>query len=511
MRPQRRQQPASHYLRGVMVALALVLPTLSLAVLGTVWLWQNNGLIIWGVAASAVALLIYGAEYWLIRREEQEPTSGKTLSGETSCEGSARSPREEAAWQAIEQLSRDIKPETLNSRDAIMALGVETVDTVARHMHPGEKNPVWKFTVPEALALVSRVSNEMQRFVVDSVPLGDRLTVGQALNLYRWRGFVGVAEKAYDLYRILRFINPATAVAGELREKVSGQLLDGMRSELTRRIARAYVREVGQAAIDLYSGRLRPDLIDSAGGGNVEAATATANSQPLKIALIGQAGVGKSSLINALSQEIRAAVDVVPTTDKAITYALSHGDDALTVLTDTPGLNATADRRTELMKHADGADVIVWLLSAIRPDRAADAELLAAFRDSFETRHDRRPPPIIFLLTHVDRVRPFGEWQPPYDLGDHEQPKSRSIRDAVTAVAEDLGVRHQDIIPVALGRDASNYNIDVVWSRLIDMFDDARNVQLLRRLSEGARVPITKSLWRQAVGAGRVIRAIATK
>ena len=61
-------------------------------------------------------------------------------------------------------------------------------------------------------------------------------------------------------------------------------------------------------------------------------------------------------------------------------------------------------------------------------------------------------------------------------------------------------------MPVAIGEEHATYNIDLVWARLLDISDEARNVQLLRRLSSGVRTPITKSLWRQALGAGRVIR-----
>ena len=72
MKTPKRATPASHYLRGAMVVLALVLPTLSLAVLGTLWLWQNKLLLVWAVAASSTALLIYALEYWLVRRQERE-------------------------------------------------------------------------------------------------------------------------------------------------------------------------------------------------------------------------------------------------------------------------------------------------------------------------------------------------------------------------------------------------------------------------------------------------------
>ena len=84
-----------------------------------------------------------------------------------------------------------------------------------------------------------------------------------------------------------------------------------------------------------------------------------------------------------------------------------------------------------------------------------------------------------------------------------------AIAEAVAAVAADLDLAGAELIPLALATDKDPYNVDVVWSRLVDLFDDARNVRLIRQLSEGRRSPITKTLWRQAVGAGRLIGRIA--
>lgn len=500
--PVKPPAPAARYLRGAMVALALVLPTLSLAVLGTVWLWQNDALLIWALAACATALIVYATEYHLVRRREQTLEAAATPEPDTAPDASpTRPPREQAAWAAVEHLADQVAPDTLDSRDAVLALGAETIATVARHMHPDRKDPLWSFTVPEALALIERVSGQLNRFVVTSVPLGDRLTVAQVLTVYRWRTLATVAEKAYDLWRILRFVNPATAVAGELREKVSRELLERMRTEFTRRLARAYVREVGEAAIDLYSGRLRPDLAETP---TVPPDTSDEALAPLELLVVGQAGVGKSSLVNALAEDVRAAVDVVPGSDAFERHALTRDGDAITHVTEAPGL-APANAPSIIDKALE-ADVIVWVLSASRPDRADDVAALGQLRATFDRHPDRRPPPILFVLTNVDRLRPFNAWDPPYDLGDTTAPKSVSIAAARDAAAQDLGIAADTIVPVAVGQDRAAYNVERVWARLVELFDDARNVQLLRRVADGGRPPLTRSLWRQAVGAGRAVR-----
>ncbi len=266
MTKQADSTTALTYLRSAMIAAALTLPLLSLTVFGTIWLWQNGYLLLWGISAFIVTLSIYGLERWVLRLAPEpfdKPSHAAPLSdtqGRTEnlySDDDAQSP-EDRARTAIRELSQKVDPSTLTSRDAVLQLGIDVVAAVAAPMNPGQKDPHWKFTVPEALVLIERVSSELNESIRTKIPLADRLTVGQLLAVYRWRSVIPLAEKAYDLWRIVRVINPANAVTGELRDKVSSQLLEGMRTEIMKKIARLYVKEVGRAAIDLYSGRLKP-------------------------------------------------------------------------------------------------------------------------------------------------------------------------------------------------------------------------------------------------------------
>lgn len=244
----------------VMAAFAVVLPMLSLAALGTIWLWENSLILWWAAIATIVSLLIYGAEWWLVRHGEKkaEPLSEATEEEFVVTSDGTKTPmRERAAWRAVDALLSKVSAENLADRDAVLELGKRTVETVAREMHPDVKDPTLKFTVPEALALIEQVSRRLNQFVDRRIPLKNRITVGHLMFAYRWRGLVGMAEKAYNLWRILRFANPAAAVAAEMRERVSGEMIRNAKSEVLKRIAQAYATEVARAAVDLYSGRLK--------------------------------------------------------------------------------------------------------------------------------------------------------------------------------------------------------------------------------------------------------------
>ncbi len=130
-----------------------------------------------------------------------------------------------------------------------------------------------------------------------------------------------MAQKGYDIWRIIRMLNPATAVTQELRERLSNQMYRWGREELAKRLARGYVKEVGRAAIDLYGGRLRvaPEDLEAHITEVTERdlrANAKVEAEPLRLLIGGQVNAGKSSLINALLNEVRAGSDALPLTNE---------------------------------------------------------------------------------------------------------------------------------------------------------------------------------------------------
>lgn len=239
-------------LRAVMLGLALFLPMLSLVPLGSLWLWQNGFLFHWLAGALAVTALFYAFESWALPSSRAKPT--RASRGATDIDAT---PGEVAAWGAVARLSGEIEPAKIQSRSDVTALAIHTIDAVAREIHPGDKSPVWNFTIPEILLLTERVAARLRPIVIDTIPLGEQLTVGQALRLYEWRSAAGVAGKIYDIWRLLRILNPVAAATQEARERITKQIVVSVRDDLTKRILGVFVTEVGAAAIDLYGGRLK--------------------------------------------------------------------------------------------------------------------------------------------------------------------------------------------------------------------------------------------------------------
>jgi uncharacterized protein len=230
-----------------------VVPTLTLVPLGSLWLWHNGLILPWVIGAFAFTSLMYAfAASRLVagRIEVSSPLRPQTADA---------SPKELAASAAVERLANAVDPATIGSRSDLLDLAVKTIEAVAREFHPDDKTPVWNFTVPELLLVTERVANRLRPMFVDNVPLGEHLKVGQMIRLYELRSMAGVAEGVYDLWRLVRAVNPLTAVTQEARERVTKHILTSLREDVIRRIVRMMMTEVGSAAIALYSGRLRAE------------------------------------------------------------------------------------------------------------------------------------------------------------------------------------------------------------------------------------------------------------
>ncbi len=154
------------------------------------------------------------------------------------------------------------------------------------------------------------------------------------------------------------------------------------------------------------------------------------------------------------------------------------------LIIDSPGLTSFEQPLDKLLDEAAQADLILWVSSAVRADRELDAHALNAIRAYFAERPNRRRPPMLLILSHVDKLRPLQEWAPPYDLADRENPKSASIRAAMDAAGGDLGFSEDDVIPACLDPKIGVYNVDAIWAAIMELMPEAQRAQLVRTLKD---------------------------
>jgi GTP-binding protein len=126
------------------------------------------------------------------------------------------------------------------------------------------------------------------------------------------------------------------------------------------------------------------DRITEVLGDAPSAEAADAESEPIKIALVGRPNVGKSSLLNRLLGEERMVVSEIPgTTRDAVDTSLTLADGRRYRLVDTAGMrrrgrvHATAESLSVMQaRHAiDRADVVVLVLDGSEPLGAQDTHI----------------------------------------------------------------------------------------------------------------------------------------
>ena len=287
-------------------------------------------------------------------------------------------------------------------------------------------------------------------------------------------------------------------------------------NEISKRLISAYINKLGYYAIQLYSGQISlEDIVptDSLTAQSKEdIAESTAQQQaiePLRLLILGQVSSGKSSLINALFGEIKSAEGLLPTTAEITPYILERDGLQQAIVLDSAGYGGlTHDSAPEALKQQWAkVDVILMVCNATQAARQIDAAQLDAIRRYFQEQCPNQALPVIIAVaTQIDRLRPIREWQPPYNIDQPYNAKAHNIRQACEAIAEDLLLPPDCVVPVCLAPGQAAYNIEDGLMPLIhDHLNEAQRVRYLRCLRQQQAEGYWRQWRKQAQQAGRLI------
>ena len=488
--------------REVLIVALLLLPLLSLLPLGFLWLWQTHGTLIWA-ASLLVCVLIAWFLVWL--RRHDAPVAPPAMTGDGD---PAWGPRELAVWETVNRMARDTPAIDFSSEEEALGLCSRTLETVAGALHPDTKYALTRFTVPEALLAIEQVSRSLRADLLKRVPFIQKIRVSDARWLIDQRRHWPWVEKAWAVARVLRLATgPLAAIQGEARSAIWEHLKEHGVSNIASAATRTLILETGRAAVNLYGGRfyLSPEQIRRLIEDETARMQPTAPPAPIRILLAGQVLAGKSSLLNAMAGETRAAVSVTPTPAGFKLFRITAPDRPEITIIDSPGLKAGGNEIEGLIEEARKCDLLLWVAAANHPARSLDAGALQRLHTEFASRVDHRPPPILLAVTHIDLLRPAREWTPPYDIANPATDKARSIRLALEATAAAIHIPLTDAIPVALPANAAAYNVDLVWARIAALLPQAQQVQLNRLMTDSRGTWSVSQILAQAAAGGKML------
>lgn len=222
--------------------------------------------------------------------------------------------------------------------------------------------------------------------------------------------------------------------------------------------------------------------------------------------MAGQTNAGKSTLINTLFDSPRAAADVVSCTNAIVPYALESEGRFSGLIFDTPGYGEKTSWLRDNREELDKTDLVILVCNANNAARSADRQFLQEFQKHFKDQPNRKIPPMIVVVTHIDELRPVREWQPPYDVVEPNCVKAANIRAAMDTIQQDLSlIENTMIVPVSLRNNdgLGPYNIDSLLIAMGQQMDEANRARLLRCLKDAKNSEKWTRLWQQVTQSSR--------
>jgi predicted GTPase len=473
------------------VAALVALPILVLLTAGGIALWRTG----WYFWLWWLLPVCWGIAYLLLRilRKRRDAALAESL---------VWTPRDEEAWKIVLDEAKKAEQwpiEALTVADTYLKTARDLADKLARHYHPNAKDPISELTLLEILTATELAAHDLADIVKGGVPGSHLLTVGKFRLLSQAPRWYNAATNA--MWAVSALFNPASAAARYLGSRLGvSPIFDELRGNLIAWFYSAFVQRTGMHLIELNSGRLRVGAERWRELQNEAVGEPGDSGAQLTIALVGQVKAGKSSLINALIGEEKADVDVLPATTDITRYRFSPAEVRVRfTLLDTVGYAGGVNPKDALakaMRAVSQAHVVLVVLDAQMAARHADHAFLEEWQRWYDSHPDRKPPPLVGVMTHIDLLPPSLEWQPPYAGWREESSprlKEQTIRDAILSIKESLMPPLTDVVPVCTASGKA-YGIDEgLWPAILEALPQAQ----ARRINEAFHAEGGHGRWRQ--------------
>ena len=214
-----------------------------------------------------------------------------------------------------------------------------------------------------------------------------------------------------------------------------------------------------------------------------------------KIGVFGVTGVGKSSLCNALfGRDVAEVSDVAACTRNPQELLVTDDEGGGLILVDVPGVGESEERDKEYLelyrRLVPELDLVLW---AIKADDRAYASGVRAYQSAVKPHMDKCP--VIFVITHADKIEPFREWDEARGEPGDRQKQNLEVKKQQVLKGFDLTENH--IVPVSAHE---NYNIAYLVSTIISALPNDKKSSFAREakdenVTEEAKIEAEKGIF----------------
>jgi uncharacterized protein len=420
--------------RAWVLVLLLVGPVLAYVGFGTLWLWERGWLWV------AVIAWIAAGGLWSILAAQWTKNVTPILPPLDWDSPGTFSPRDREAWKLVEaeaDAGESLPMEALIEADLYIETGRKLLARLARFYHPSASNPLDEVPLVELLTAMELAAEDLAQ-------LSRQVPGGDMISLSHWRRAIQVAgyiSKANDLYSLVSpILNPLSGLARlGTRELIVKPAWRNMQQNVLRWFYQAYVNRVGVHLIELMSGRLAigAEQYRRLTRRTARPAPVKTEEEPLKAAVVGGRGAGKSRLIESMKEAFAG--------DQSLIKARFEGRGLDPELIDRlksvrwneiPGYPLTVDKesrrarslRQSAVSAAIDCDLLILVIDGRKSLQPADVAFAQAWDRHYIEHPQREAPPTLVVITGVD-TPDFGVvWAPPYDWSTGKGVREAAVR-----------------------------------------------------------------------------------
>jgi len=463
----------------LLLSLAIFIPLCFLILLGFWFLYVEGYVFYFLLLLIVLSFFIY--VIYALKKHTNSTENKEESDDEINIKKSPQwSKFDESVYEQLEKLI-DEKVKNNIEWEELQMHSLDIISKTAQEYYPNNSEKELAFSVSEFLLAVEEVSSRYRGYIKEYIPFEDRIKVSLLKQGYNHKEKVKTVGLLYNLYRAFRMTSPLVAVASEIRGELLNQQFQNVSATLQNKMKKALLKDVASVCVDLYRGyfKVKDSELNQSKIYKEDKNNQADSLEPLRVAVVGQVSVGKSSLINAITDKMLAEVSIVPSTSSTTVHECKVENVDAIKFVDLVGLNGNEEVEKATLEEMTKSDLILWVLKANQSARKLDSQLKMLFDEFYKKDENlkRKKPSILALLNQVDKL---------------DAQKESIVKDALEYNRQILNP--DEILALSLKPNEKFYNLEAVKEYLQKAYNEGINTQLNRRRVETGHDGFVKSV-----------------